>query len=272
MGKFDGILLCTDLDDTLLTDDKRVSEKNAAALRHFMDEGGKFTFATGRVPHGASLMLGYITPNAPMVCFNGGAIYDCAAERYLWQAELGMDALRAAEFIDKAMPSVGIEVCTDDKIFFCRTNEVVEEHKRMENFPDNYLDYHLIPAPWRKVMFITDEENIPALRKIINESEFYDKFSFVQSSPWYYELLPKGAEKGPGMLRLADMLGIDRKRTIGMGDNENDITLVRDAGIGVAVANASELVKSAASVIAPDNNSDAVAAVIKMLENGEISF
>ena len=57
MGKFDGILLCTDLDDTLLTTDKRVSDENSKAIEYFKSEGGLFTFATGRVPQGAKLML-----------------------------------------------------------------------------------------------------------------------------------------------------------------------------------------------------------------------
>ena len=46
MGKFDGILLCTDLDDTLLTTDKRVSDENSKAIEYFKSEGGLFTFAT----------------------------------------------------------------------------------------------------------------------------------------------------------------------------------------------------------------------------------
>lgn len=55
MGKFDGILLCTDLDDTLLTTDKRVSDENSKAIEYFKSEGGLFTFATGRVPQGAKV-------------------------------------------------------------------------------------------------------------------------------------------------------------------------------------------------------------------------
>ena len=76
MGKFDGMLLCTDLDDTLLTDNKQVSEKNRKAIDYFKSEGGLFTFSTGRVPMGARLILEYVVPNAPIVCFNGGGIYD----------------------------------------------------------------------------------------------------------------------------------------------------------------------------------------------------
>lgn len=266
MAKFDGILLCSDLDDTLLTDDKRISTENKQAIEYFMDNGGFFTFATGRVPDGARLMLRYIMPNAPMISFNGGALYDYSTEKFIWQAELNDEAAKAVEYVEKAFPTVGIEVCTDDKIYFCKTNRIVEEHKILEKFPDNYLDYHKIPEKWRKALFMVEENEVDTIRQIIAESEFADKFSFVRSSPWYYELLPKGATKGAGLMRLADYLGIDRKNTVAMGDNENDITLIEQAGTGVAVANAVDMIKKAADIITVDNNSHAAKAVIRYIE------
>ena len=80
MGKFDGILLCTDLDATLLNDEHKVSEENIKAIDYFKSEGGMFTFVTGRVPNGARLMLEYVKPNAPVVTFNGAGIYDFEKE------------------------------------------------------------------------------------------------------------------------------------------------------------------------------------------------
>lgn len=266
MTRFDGILFCTDLDDTLLTDDKRVSDENIAAINYFMDNGGLFTFATGRVPAGARLMLKYIVPNAPMVCFNGGAIYDYSKEEFVWQAALEDNAVSAVEYVEKAFPPVGIEVCTDNKVYFCKINRIVEEHKRIEKFPDNYLSYKEIPEIWRKVIFMVEERDIGTIRQIIDESPFADDFSFVRSSPWYYELLPKGATKGAGLIRLADTLGVKRENTIGMGDNENDLSLVQNAGLGIAVANAADIVKKAADMITVDNNSHAVKAVIEYLK------
>lgn len=267
MAKFDGLLLCTDLDDTLLTDDKRVSEENIAALQYFMENGGLFTFATGRVPEGARLMLQYIVPNAPMVCFNGGAIYDYASEKFIWQAELNDRAEGAIAYVEKNFPPAGIEVCTDSQVYFCRVNRIVEEHKRMENFPDNDRDYHDIHETWRKVMFMVEEKDIEPLKNVIAESPYADDFTYMRSSPWYYELLPKGATKGAGMLRLAKLLGIRPENTIGMGDNENDLSLVQDAGLGIAVANAADCIKKAATMLTVDNNSHAVSAVVKYLES-----
>lgn len=265
MAKFDGYLFCTDLDDTLLTTDKRISKENLEAIKFFTDNGGLFTFATGRVPLGASLMLKYFTPNAPIVCFNGGAIYDFASKKFLWRAKMGSRAQEAVDFVAKAFPSVGIEVCTADSVYFCKVTRRTEIHKQHEKFPDNYADSHSIQEPWQKVIFMVEEDEIDTIRKIIAESEFADEFSYVRSSPWYYELLPKGANKGSGMLRLAKMLNIDPKKTIGMGDNENDVTLVLNAGLGVAVANAAESVKNAADMVTVDNNSHAARAVIEEL-------
>lgn len=212
MGKFDGILLCTDLDDTLLTSDKRVSEENRRAIEYFKSEGGLFTFATGRVIHGASLMLEYIMPNAPMICFNGAGIYDFNRNKMLWSMSLDSEALRVAEFIDREFPQAGIEICTEDKVYFSKVNRVVQEHKEIEKFPDNFADYRDIPEKWMKVLFMVEEYDIPALRKLIAESEFADKYSFIQSSPYYYELLPSGASKGSGLLQLAELLRIDPKK------------------------------------------------------------
>ena len=92
MGKFD---------DTLLTTDKRVSDENSKAIEYFKSEGGLFTFATGRVPQGAKLMLNYVHPNAPMVCFNGAAIYDFNDDKLLWASTLDKGTLKCVEYMDK---------------------------------------------------------------------------------------------------------------------------------------------------------------------------
>ena len=272
MGKFDGLLLCTDLDDTLLTTDKRVSEENSRAIEYFKSEGGFFTFVTGRVPMGARLILEYVHPNAPIVCFNGGAIYDFRDDKMLWSRSLDDEAIEVVEYIDNLFDFVGIEICTDDKIYFARTNRVLLEHQMLERLPDNFLDYHDIPEKWKKVLFMAEADELGLIKDAIAASPFADKYTFVQSSPWYYELLPKNTSKGEGLMHLAELLNIDRSRTIGVGDNENDLMMIKMAGTGVAVANAIDAVKQAADYITVDNNSHAIAAVIKAIENGEFTF
>ncbi len=270
MGKFDGMLLCTDLDDTLLTDNKQVSEKNRKAIDYFKSEGGLFTFSTGRVPMGARLILEYVVPNAPIVCFNGGGIYDFSENKMLWSRKLDSDAISAVEYVDRRLDFVGIEICTEEKIYFSKINAKVREHQVLEKLPDNDLDYHDIPEVWQKVLFMTEEHELNTVRRTISESPFADKYTFVQSSPWYYELLPKNSTKGDGLIQLGKLCGIDRSRIIAVGDNENDLEMVKMAGVGIAVENAIPIVKNSADYVTADNNSDAIAKVIYDLENGTI--
>lgn len=272
MGKFDGILICSDLDDTLLTSDKRVSAENMQAIDYFMSEGGTFTFATGRIPYGAKLMLQYIKPNAPMVCFNGAGIYDFKKDALIWHETLDKKAVEVVEYVEQHCPFSGIEVCTADKLYFCKMNEVVAHHKIMEHLPDNDADYHDISEDWLKVLFMQKTDEVDIVRKILAESPYADDYSFIQSSPNYYELLPKTSSKGNAALQLAKMLRISPERVIGVGDNENDLALVQQAGVGVAVANALDCVKEAADFITVDNNSHAISAIIYALSAGIINL
>ena len=84
--------------------------------------------------------------------------------------------------------------------------------------------------------------------------------------------MPKDASKGEGLLKVAEILGIPRARTIGIGDNENDLTLVRDAGVGVAVANAIPELLDAADFISTNNNMHSISTVIYGIEQNIIEF
>ena len=180
--------------------------------------------------------------------------------------------MKCVEYMDKMFDFVGIEVCTSDKIYFCKVNQKVREHQVLEDLPDKFLDYHDIKEDWVKVLFMVEENEIQQIRDAIANSPFVNDYEFVQSSPWYYELLPKNASKGEGLMHLADLMNVDRSNTIGIGDNENDLALVKMANVGVAVSNAVDEVKEVADFITVDNNSSAVAAVIYALDDGKIKF
>lgn len=94
----------------------------------------------------------------------------------------------------------------------------------------------------------------------------------MQSDPCYYEILPPDASKGNGMMRLADMLGVPHERTVGIGDNENDLSMIEKAAVGVAVANAIPKLLSAADFISTDNNTHSISTVIYGIEKNIIEF
>ncbi|MEE0944278.1 MAG: Cof-type HAD-IIB family hydrolase [Clostridia bacterium] len=272
MGKFDGILICSDLDDTLLTSERAISDENKNVIEYFMAEGGKFTFCTGRVPHGAKIALQYIVPNVPMICFNGAAIYDFENDRLLWEMFLDDEAARVVEYVEERMPQIGVEVCTNFGAYHCRSNRLTREHVMIERLPEISIEHNEIKDRWKKVIFMAELEDMPELKRLLGESQFAEKYTFIQSYKHYYELLPKGVGKGEAMLVLAKMLGIDRKKTVGVGDNENDISLVSLAGAGVSVSNAIKEVRDVADYITVDNDNHALAVIIEAIENGKIVF
>ena len=82
MGIFDGVLICTDLDGTLLKKDKSISDENKKAIEYFKNEGGYFTFVTGRMANFVKDVIHQVKPNAPIGCVNGGGLYDYENSKY----------------------------------------------------------------------------------------------------------------------------------------------------------------------------------------------
>lgn len=272
MGKFDGILLCTDIDDTLYTTEKTVSRQNFEAIEYFKQNGGTFVFATGRPPVATKGILREVEPNAPFICFNGGGIYDHKAKKLLWY-EVFQDSIRGIlEFIQTIVPNVACEIVTPNNLYFFRNNRITRWCAQIENTSPIPITLDELPKDIIKCVIMSEADEIQKLRKAIDSSEFFEKYNFCQSCDVFYEFLPPTVSKGDGVLRLADILGIDKKKTIGVGDHENDFELIRKTGVGVAVQNAIPELLSIADYITVDNNSHAIAAIIADIENGKIKF
>ncbi len=272
MGKFDGILFVSDLDDTLLMDDKTISRENKEAISYFESEGGSFSFITGRIPLGAKPILDQLTPKIPFGCINGGGIYDKSKEEYVWKASVPDLWVEMVDFVREEFPGIGIEVCTFEGSYFCNKNPRIEEHRLIERFPDLNCHQSEIKEAVSKVLFVDEKENIEKLIEGLKKHDKAAMFDFVRSTIWYYEMVPKGASKGNVMLKLAEILGINPAKTISIGDNDNDVSMLKAAKLGFAVKNASENAKKCADFITVSNNEHAIAKVIELLDKKEIEI
>ncbi len=273
MGKFEGILICTDLDGTLLRNDRSVSSKNLDAIEYFKSEGGAFTFITGRMPHSCRKIYETLKPNVPFGCINGGGIYDHIKGEYVWTKALDPTATELVRHVDKALLGIGIEVCTFDKIYFSRDNEATENVRKVTGCPHIVKDYEDVDEPIAKVIFAdTDEERLLQAAKILREHPRSDEFDFIRSELTLYEILPKGISKGNVLTKLAEHLNIPMSKTVALGDYNNDVSMIRAAGLGIAVSNASEEALRAADIVTVSNDEDAIARVINELETGKIKI
>ena len=272
MQKFEGILICTDLDGTLLKNDKSVSSENIEAINYFKSSGGLFTFITGRMPYYSSKIYGMIEPNAPVGCINGGGLYDHRTEEYVWHApDFDKDIFELIECVEKNVRGIGIQVVGYDRTYFSSENEATANFRRRTEVPNIQKYYKDVTEPIAKIVFADyNQDNIDKVDACIKSHPLSEKYSYLQSEKTLYEILPKGMHKGTVLLKMAEILGIDKQKTVAVGDYDNDIGMLRVAGAGIAVANASPGAKAAAKYITVSNEEHAIAHIIADIENGKI--
>ena len=271
MGKFDGIMIATDLDGTLVRDDKTISAENLAAIEYFKENGGIFTFITGRSLVVVGQVYDAVRPNAPIGCFNGGAVYDMENKKFLFQKTLPDGWLELVRLADEKMPDMSIQLCGFENCHFCKMNEAMERVMKIYNFPDIRSHYTEVDEPIAKFIFVhSEEEELVKLRNLFESHPHADRFQFVRSGAEYLEMIPKGLDKGDNLVKIANIMGVDLNRTIGIGDNENDISMIEKAGVGVAVGNAIDCAKEVANIVTVSNNEHAIAKIIEDIDRGKI--
>ena len=278
MGKFDGLLLVSDFDNTLVyteealrlcVDMPPVSDVNRAAVEHFMAEGGIFSIATGRAKPAFETVVDGIPMNGPTVLFNGAAIYDFRQRRYLVTAFLPDTVRKHITQVVTALPEVAAELYHDDNtIHALNANDVTRRHMHVTHSPSIEVDsIEQVPSPISKTLFSTEEEHLDTLLAYLKAQPWYDDYEVVPSAVTLVELTAKGANKGGMVQRMAALLGIQQENVLCVGDHANDISMLTWAGEGYAPANAIPLVLDTPGVRRlPDCRDDAIAALIDSLD------
>ena len=125
---------------------------------------------------------------------------------------------------------------------------------------DNFLD--AVDFPVAKCMIVGEATRLAELEKQMYEA-LKDKMGVYRSEPYFLELVPKGIDKAQSLAVLLQKIGYTREEMIAIGDGFNDKSMIEFAGMGVAMANAQEVVKQAANYITLSNEEDGVAAVVE---------
>ena len=264
MGKFDGILICTDLDGTLCRNDKSISAENREAIEYFKREGGYFTFITGRMPYYAQNAYNAVKPNVPYGCINGGGLYDGINGKYIWTTDLPMTALELLDSVSDVFPNVGIQLCGFETTYFAKENDVTEWFRKNTGVPENPCDYRGFTESLAKIIFCTAiEEEMTAVEQALKNHAKGGLFDYIRSEKTLFEILPKGVSKALALAKLAEHLKVDISRTIAIGDYDNDASMLSAAGVGIAVSNASKAALAAADRVTVSNEEHAIARVIE---------
>ncbi|TDF96582.1 Cof-type HAD-IIB family hydrolase [Paenibacillus piri] len=269
--RFQGIMLVTDMDGTLLDSGKRISGENLQAIERFVDQGGLFTLATGRIASSAKRYADQLPIGAPAILYNGAVIHDFAAGRNVWERTLGANVRPVLKWLMERFPELAVEIYCGEEPYFIRENRITAYHRQTEGFtrPIEQEGYERqIQEPWYKVLFAWEPERLDEVEAYAASlKEEAEPFTWVRSDAKYFEILPAEASKGHALDHLLEMTGIDRANCIAMGDHLNDLEMLRRAGVGVAVANAHESLVSVSNRSCNHHDEHAVADVIQWLES-----
>jgi len=263
-------MLVTDMDYTLLNKEKRVSDRNREALRRAMEKGVHMVVATGRIYTSARIYAKLLGLDTPIIASNGALIKD--ASKTIFRGILSQDTVREM-----------LRLCHKYGIYchFFTENTIYSE--KLINVSLRYTEWNkymgeedqvkirivddgeeIIEAAksevLKAVVFDDDDEKIQKLRDGIMETGIV---SVSQSMKHNLEVMNKGVTKGNAVRILAQLYGINREEVIAIGDNENDISMIEYAGLGIAMGNAEECLKRAADHDTGDYQEDGVAEAIE---------
>ena len=262
---FKNILLVTDLDGTLLDDDKNIAEDDIRALDEFRAGGGLFAAATGRGVAMARRIIDELDITTPSVIFNGAAVYDFKADRFLWYSDMPEISDTYIRMLEKEFPDIGVEILHEKQVYVTDNNRTVVEHMAFEKLTPVYSALEDVPKNGRlKVLIAYPPEKMQRVIEF-TQANCKEGVNWVHSSPMYYEMLPEGISKAYGVRRLRELLNLRDKYVVAAGDYGNDRAMIAEADLGVAVANALDSVKEAADLIVRDNNHSPIREIIEYI-------
>jgi Cof subfamily protein (haloacid dehalogenase superfamily) len=273
MKKFDGILICTDLDGTLVRSDGTVSEADLKAIEYFKSEGGLFTFITARMLCHTAEVRAMIHANAPLGCLNGGALYDEEKEDFIWIHKIDASVFELARYVAEHTSEIGIALVGFRNVYFYGDTPAVTKYRTDRKLPDLKCTIGEVGEPICKLLLIAESnEKVFAAADILNNHPQAQNFDYLHSQPGVYEILPKGMNKGQIITALAEVLGSNIKKTVAVGDHRIDIPMLCAADVGIAVANAKDAAKAVADYVTVSNDEDPLSHIISDIENGLIKI
>ena len=262
-------LIAMDLDGTLNNDEKQVTPRTRNALMAAQAAGIRLALASARPLPGLYRdrdALELQRHRGILMAYNGGRIVDAGTGETLYQTGMTLEDARRVLRLLETLPVTPI---LDDGVRFYVTDrdgykvpyECANNRMACREVPNlaNFIDF--APA---KILMSVQPDVLPAVQADIAR-QLPGALTVVQTAPFYLEVIPRAVNKGQGLLDICRVTGIPPEAAIAFGDSENDMEMLRAAGMGIAMANADERVQAAADRVTLSNNEDGIAAALDQL-------
>lgn len=258
-------LLVSDVDGTLVRDDKSLSSRNAEAIARLRRAGIKVSLISARPPAGLGWLADELELDGPFGAFNGGTLF--MADGAITRAERLPDGL-GGEIVG-SIREAGI-----DAWVFLRNRWLVQDtdnphvprERRSSGLePTVQRDLGAIDGPVDKVVAVSDDHAAVSRLEEIARDRFGNRATVKRSHSYYLDFTAPGANKGDGVAAIAQAMGVPLEQTLAIGDGPNDMAMFARVGASIAMGNADKDVRQAATATTASNEEDGVAQAIDRL-------
>ena len=271
MGKFDGIVILTDLDGTFLSSTSGVVERNIRAIEYFKSEGGRFSLATGRMHYNLESLIPHVDSltKAPAILCNGTYLYDFASGTIVAEQFMDADlALAAALYVHENFTDIRLRVSRHEG-YLLFEEDAYSLHELLGYGIDTY---EVMPAAewngsrWYKMVLSGTAERVNALEAALKQ-QFPGVFEYNRSRATSLELQMKGTNKASLLNELRHVLQHDGCpcRIYVCGDYENDRAILEAADVAVCPDNALPEIKAICRLCLCSNDDGVVADLVEAL-------
>ena len=256
-------LIALDLDGTLLTTDKKLTDRTKATLKAAREQGVKVVLTTGRPLKAMDFFLKELGTDGHddeyTITFNGGLVQKNTGEILDKTVFSIDDVIRIYEETEKL--NIPLDAISEGIVYQIQSDQeslYAQFNPALTFVPTAFEDLSSQITYNKCVTAFPQEPLDAAIQKI--SPELFDKYEIFKSRELLLEWSPKNVHKATGLAKLIEHLGIDRSQVMACGDEANDLSMIEWAGLGVAMQNAVPEVKAVANVVTPmTNDEEAVA-------------
>ncbi len=258
-------ILVLDIDGTLTNSKKEITKPTKEAIDRIRKKGHIIVIASGRPTAGIVKVANELEMDkygGYVLSFNGARITNWKTKEVIYQNSLDKDIIDG--LYDYAKDNdLGLVTYEDHNVVTStRHDEYMELEAKICNIPikdvENFSKYVTFDA--NKCLLTASVDIAPTHEEKI--ASIFPKATVCRSEPFFIEVMPHGVDKAASLDKLVNKLGMKRSDTICCGDGFNDISMIKYAGIGVAMENAQEEVKNNADFITKSNDEDGIVHVI----------
>lgn len=253
------------MDDTLLTDDHRISDENKSMILKAQEQGVKVVLASGRptsamTAYAKELKLDYY--NSYMLSYNGAVITDLKEDTVLFEQTLAKEQIHALYDYSKKK-NTHIITYINEEIVSETESEFIDVEKQITGMKHNKVPSfkEAVQTNAVKCILLEDPTYLKELEQDLKNE--MPHLSVSRSKPFFLEVAQQGIDKAESLKKLAQKLELDSSEIIAVGNAGNDLSMVQYAGLGVWVDNVEPELRAFADVVVASNNDHGVAEVIQ---------